>query len=64
MSGEFIPDAVAATAAAADQAPVRKEFDPDAYVPVKAAELSALLKSLTVQARLVEKIAEHLGIDV
>lgn len=61
MSEPFIADAVAATAAAADRS--ADERQPE-YIPVKAAELSALLRSLTAQARLVEKIAEHLGIDL
>lgn len=70
MSREFTADAVAATQAAADEAPVRKEFAPETYVPVKAAELGALLRSLTAQAdviaaqgRMLDRIAEHLGID-
>lgn len=68
---EMVSGAVAATQAAADEAPVRKEFDPETYLPVKAAELSALLRSLSRQAeviaaqgRALERIAEHLGVDL
>lgn len=67
MTREFTAGAVAATEAAADRA--AEEREPD-YLPVKAAELSALLRSLTRQAdviaaqgRMLDKIAEHLGID-
>lgn len=64
MSHAFTDDAAAATAAAADRTPPRRDLDPAAvYIPVKAAELSALIQSLTAQARMIAKICEHLGID-
>lgn len=63
----FAADAVAATQAAADEAADNRQPE---WIPVKAAELSALLRSLTAQAdviaaqgRMLDRIAEHLGID-
>lgn len=69
MNRETAEDAAAATVAAADRAAEEREQQPQ-YIPVKAAELSALLRSLTAQAdviaaqgRMLDQIAEHLGID-
>ncbi|MGW0681844.1 hypothetical protein ACWD2L_00580 [Streptomyces sp. NPDC002754] len=65
----FTEDAAAATAAAADRAAEDREQQP-AWIPVKSAELSALLRSLSAQAdviaeqgRKLDRIAEHLGVE-
>ncbi|MDQ8704887.1 hypothetical protein RCO28_20670 [Streptomyces sp. LHD-70] len=58
---EFVAEAAAATATAANRAPVAREFDGRGFVPVRADHLFHLIKTVEQHGRMLTEIRDQLA---
>lgn len=62
MTDVFAAEAAARTRAAAEAAPVAREFDVRTFTPVRGDHLAVVVEALKEQQRTLDRICEHLGI--